>query len=266
MKKPSLNMTLRRSLVFLSSALFASMLLFARAVAADNLDRGFAAPPDSAKPRVYWFWVYNRVDKAGISRDLEQFKAKGISGVNLISTGGYAGAAPLPGVKYQSPEWWDLFRYAAKEAQRVNIELGFNLSAGGWVMEAPWVTPANAMKKVVQSAVNVEGPKEFSDKLPRPETVDGYYHDYCVQAFPRKAGGAGINLNEIIDLTNKLQPDGRLEWLAPKGKWTVLRTGYTLTGGGQWHAYPDGDTYEGGGGYQIDYLSTAALDDHYKHL
>lgn len=231
-----------------------------------NIDKDFAAPPDSAKPRVYWFWVYNRIDKAGIKLDLEQFKAKGITGVNLISTGGYAGAAPLPGVKYQSPEWWDLFRYAAKEAKRLKIELGFNLSAGGWVMEAPWVTPDNAMKKVVQAALNVEGPARFSDKLPQPETVDGYYHDYCVQAFPRKAAGAALNLNEIIDLTGKLQPDGRLEWEAPAGKWTILRTGYTLTGGGQWHAYPDGDTYEGGGGYQIDYLNSAALDDHFKHL
>src|SRR5580704_19646888 len=68
----------------------------------EDLDTNFVAPPDSAKPRVYWFWVYNRVDKAGITRDLEEFKAKGITGVNLICTGGYAGAAPLFGVDYQS--------------------------------------------------------------------------------------------------------------------------------------------------------------------
>jgi len=231
-----------------------------------KIDKEFAAPPDTAKPRVYWFWVYNRIDKAGIKLDLEEFKAKGITGVNLISTGGYAGAAPLPGVKYQSSEWWDLFRYAAKEAKRLNIEFGFNLSAGGWVMEAPWVTPDNAMKKVVQANVNVDGPEKFSGKLPQPETVDGYYHDYCVQAFPRKSAGAAINLNEVIDITDRLQPGGTLKWDAPKGQWTILRTGYTLTGGGQWRAYPDGDTYDGGGGYQIDYLNSSALDDHFKHL
>src|SRR6185312_2339830 len=114
-----------------------------------SLSKSFISPPDSAKPRIYWFWLFNRVDRAGIKRDLEEFKAKGISGVNLICTGGYAGAAPLLGVKYQSAEWWELFRYAVKEAKRVNIELGFNLSAGGWTMEGPWVTPDNAMKKVV---------------------------------------------------------------------------------------------------------------------
>jgi hypothetical protein len=231
-----------------------------------DLDANFVKPPDDAKPRVYWFWIYNRVDKAGITRDLEQFKAKGISGVNLICTGGYAGAAPLPGVKYQSPEWWDLFRFTAQEAKRLNIELGFNLSAGGWVMEGPWLTPDNAMKKVVQADLNVEGPENFSDKLPQPEIVDGYYHDYCVQAFPRKGAGVAISPGDVIDLTTKFQPDGTLQWEVPAGKWTILRTGYTLTGEGKWYAYPDGDTFEGGGGYQIDYLSSAAFDDHFAHL
>ena len=29
---------------------------------------------------------------------------------------------------------------------------------------------------------------------------------------------------------------------------------------------PKGDTFEGGDGYEIDYLSTVALDDHFDHL
>ncbi|HTI97831.1 MAG TPA: glycosyl hydrolase, partial [Dongiaceae bacterium] len=232
-----------------------------------SLEQNFAVPPDSAKPRVYWFWIYNRVDKAGITRDLEEFKAKGISGVNLICNGGYAGAAPLPGVTYQSPEWWDLFRYAVKEAKRLHIELGFNLSAGGWVMCGPWVTPDNAMKKVVQADLNVAGPQNFSGPLPQPETVDHYYHDYCVQALPRKGDGGAINPQDIIDLTDRLQPDGRLEWDVPAGQWTILRTGYTVTTEGQFkHPYPNGDIYAGGNGYQIDFLSSAAFDDHFKHL
>ena len=263
------NILSRRLRLFLSFAWVVSLCLFAktRAFAEANLDKAFAAPPDNAKPRVYWFWIFNRVDKAGITRDLEQFKAKGISGVNLICNGGYGGTAPLFGVKYQSPEWWDLFRHAVKEAKRLNIELGFNLSAGGWVMCGPWVTPDNAMKQVVQANLIVEGPKEFSDKLPQPETVDGYYHDYCVQAIPHKGIGIAINPEEIIDLTGKLQADGRLEWEVPKGRWTILRTGYTVTREGQFkHAYPGGDMFEGGNGYQIDFLNSAAFDDHFKHL
>ena len=144
---------------------------------------GWIIMPDSAKPRVYWWWLFNRVDKAAITRDLEEFKAKGISGVNLICTGGYAGLAPLPGVKFLGPEWRELFRHAVKEAARLKIEIGFNL-AGGCVMIGPWVTQDNAMKKVAQSELKVRGPRKFHGALPAPPAVDGYYKDVWVQAFP----------------------------------------------------------------------------------
>jgi len=237
----------------------------------DSLKSSFISPPDYAKPRVYWWWLFNRVDKEGITRDLEEFKAKGISGVNLICTGGYAGKAPLLGVKYQSPEWWELFRYAVKEATRLNIEFGFNLSAGGWTMEGPWVTKDNAMKKVVSAELSVSGPTKFSGKLPQPETVDGYYHDIWVQAFRVLGNTKNIDPSSVIDLTDRLKPDGQLDWDVPKGQWVILRNGYTLTGHlwSKWYAYPaapQADTFEGGDGYEIDYLNSASLDDHFEHL
>ena len=55
---------------------------------------------------------------------------------------------------------------------------------------------------------------------------------------------------------------------SPKGNWLILRTGYTLTGHtwSRWFAYPQGDTFAEGAGYEIDYLSKAALDNHFNHL
>jgi hypothetical protein len=237
-------------------------------IGTDTMQSSFVSPPNSAKPRVYWWWLFNRVDKAGITQDLEEFKAKGISGVNLICTGGYAGKAPLPGVKYQSPEWWELFRYAVREARRINIELGFNLSAGGWTMEAPWVTKDNAMKKVVSAELRVFGPIKFSGKLPQPEMIEGYYNDILVQAFKVQNNTKLIDSKTVINLTYKLKPNGHFEWDVPAGEWVILRTGYTLTGHqwSKWHAYPEGDTFSGGEGYEIDYLNTSSLDDHFNRL
>lgn len=207
----------------------------------DTLLRSFQSPPDSAKLRVYWFWIYNRIDKAGIKRDLEEFKAKGISGVNLICNGGYAGKEPLLGVKFLGEEWRALFRYAVKEANKLHIEIGFNL-AGGWTMMGPSVTKDNAMKKVVFAELKVNGSAKFSGKLPQPEVVEGYYHDIMVQAFPVPDSTRKIDPKSIIDLTDKLNADGHLEWNVPAGKWVILRTGYTLTGHpwSKWKAYPEG--------------------------
>ena len=238
----------------------------------DTLLRSFVAPPDQAKPRVYWWWLFNRVDSAGITRDMEEFRAKGISGVNLICTGGYAGKEPLPGVTYQSPSWWSLFRHAVKEAKRCGIELGFNLSAGGWTMQGPWVSKDNAMKKVVSSDMKMVGPTTFSDTLPHPPTVDAYYRDIMVQAFRLQAGTKIIDPASVTDLTDRLRSDGHLDWQVPPGEWAIVRSGYTLTGHpwSRWWAYPQhypqGDTFEGGDGYEIDYLDQRALDDHFRHL
>ncbi len=251
-------MRFRLSVLLITATL--SVLSLARDVA--SLERGFQKPPCEVQPKVYWWWLYNRVDKAGITRDLEQFKAKGIHGVNLICTGGYAGIEPLPGVPFLGPEWRALFRHTIKEAKRLGIEVGFNL-AGGWVMIGPWVTPDNAMKKVVQSETTVRGPQHFAGKLNQPTTVNGYYHDAYLQAVPKSV--SPISPKRIIDLSVKLSKDGTLTWDVPDGEWTLIRTGYTLTGS-RWDAYPNGDTFKGGEGYQIDYLSKRSLEDHFHHL
>ncbi len=233
----------------------------------DELRHSFNAPPNQAKPRVYWWWLYNRINKEGITRDLQEFKEKGISGVNLICTGGYAGDKALEGIKWLSPEWRELFRHAVSEAKRLDIELGFNLS-GGWTMLGPWVTYDNAMKKVVQSDTIIAGGKKVSMKLAQPETVEGYYKDVWVQAFRIDTTKKLVDAESAKDLTLYMKPDGNFEWKAPKGNWLILRTGYTLTGHtwSRWFAYPQGDTFAEGAGYEIDYLSKAALDNHFNHL
>jgi len=37
----------------------------------DHLARGFADPPDSAKPRTWWHWTNGNVTEPGITKDLE---------------------------------------------------------------------------------------------------------------------------------------------------------------------------------------------------
>ena len=51
--------------------------------AAGDLGRGFADPPDSAKPWAYWWWLDSNVSKLGITADLEAMKKQGIGDANL---------------------------------------------------------------------------------------------------------------------------------------------------------------------------------------
>src|ERR1039457_364966 len=54
--------------------------------AANELERGFTHPPDSARPWVYWFWLSGNITSNGITADLEAMKRVGIGGVLLMET------------------------------------------------------------------------------------------------------------------------------------------------------------------------------------
>ena len=61
----------------------------------------------------------------------------------------------------------------------------------------------------------------------------------------------------VVDLTSKLAPDGTLNWDVPRGKWTVLRMGYSLTGAKDRPAVPSGS------GYEVDKLSRKDVEAYY---
>jgi hypothetical protein len=64
--------------------------------------------------------------------------------------------------------------------------------------------------------------------------------------------GACVPLNQIINLSDKLNADGSLNWTAPKGNWTILRMGHTSTG----HKNATGG---GGIGLECDKFNPAAI-------
>jgi hypothetical protein len=49
-------------------------------------------------------------------------------------------------------------------------------------------------------------------------------------ATPNVDADAVVVKSDVIDLTNKMKPDGTLNWTPPSGEWVVLRFGYSLLG------------------------------------
>ena len=64
-----------------------------------------------------------------------------------------------------TPEWFAAVRHAASEADRLGLEMTIFSSAGWSETGGPWVRPEQAMKKLVWSETNVEGPKTFNGEL-----------------------------------------------------------------------------------------------------
>ena len=67
-----------------------------------------------------------------------------------------------------------------------------------------------------------------------------------------------VALGRIIDLTDKMQPDGTLQWQAPAGKWTLLRIGHRYNG------RKNQPVVEGGSGPEIDKMDAEATRQHYQ--
>jgi hypothetical protein len=100
----------------------------------DPLLNSFISPPDSVKPRVYWWWLFNRVDKEGITRDMEEFKAKGIIGVNLICTGDMQERHHCLVYRIKAPNGGNCFDMRSKKPNVVilNSASTFRQAAGQW--------------------------------------------------------------------------------------------------------------------------------------
>jgi len=68
-------------------------------------------------------------------------------------------------------------------------------------------------------------------------------------ATPSISASDAIKKNEVVDLTSKMQPDGKLNWTPPAGRWIVMRLGYSLIGKENQPASPEAT------GLEVDKLS-----------
>jgi hypothetical protein len=143
----------------------------------DDLARGFADPPDSAKPRTWWHWTNGNVTEAGITKDLEWMRRSGIGGFQLVDVAFGAGQTVDPKVYFGTPEWYHAVRHAADEAKRLGLEMSIFSSPGWSEAGGPWVTPAMAMKRLVWSPTTIEGPSAFSGRLSLPPPNEGPIRD-----------------------------------------------------------------------------------------
>ena len=287
-----------------------------------DLASNFITPPASVRSSCYWWWFNGLVDKEGITRDLEEFRAKGMGEVLLVNSSGGLGGVPFPqGARFLSEEWKALYRHAMSEAKRLDIGVGINLSSG-WCMGGPWIKPEDSGRWYLQSELVVEGPQLFSGPLPLPGNRVGYdkvfnppgvkeyidlpldvldYRDTAVVAMPfsgsRVMGQRAtvldaktnhrdasnfilavdvtkpllqqwsdepddqpVRVQDVVDLTGKMDKEGRLVWQVPAGKWTIIRTGHRMTGSRLMIAQPEGD------GLSVDWYDRRGVEMQFEHL
>ena len=74
---------------------------------------------------------------------------------------------------------------------------------------------------------------------------------------PKQSIGAFINPSQILDISSKMDKDGKLNWVAPKGNWTILRLGHVNSG------KQNGPAPAEGTGWEADKLSKSGANAHF---
>lgn len=231
----------------------------------------------------------SNISREGITRDLEALKEAGYGGTTMFSLAdtctpwaGVIGNSPTPEIVAFTEPWWTLVRHAAAESRRLGLDFGMHNCPGYETSGGPWITPEKSMQQVVWSEKKVHGPMGLHESLPRAEpdlravqpfplfnpttgllekpeipARRDFYRDIAVLALP--AEGA-VTIEQVIDLSRRLQPNGQLDWEVPAGEWIVYRFGHTTMGKllqpGQWNAI----------GLECDKMSREAVSFHLEHI
>ena len=167
-----------------------SLALSHAAAPADPLEKEFVAPPDAARPGVYWCFMDGNLNGPEMLKDLESMKEAGLGNALLMEVDV---GVPRGPVKFMSEEWQNLFANAVHLAERLGIDMTL-LAGPGWCGSGgPWVKPEQSMQHLVFSTMDTKGPARFDDVLPMPaQRIDAwhnmaspFYEDVVVYAFPK---------------------------------------------------------------------------------
>jgi hypothetical protein len=246
-------------------------------------EESFRDPPMSARPGAYWPWLNGSVSRKRLTYELEEMKAKGMSGADIWDVQSiYSPHTDFPpgqayfqddsipaGPAFLSDGSLESIGHAVREADRLGLRLGM-VAASGWNAGGSWVQPSESGMGLFSSQVFVEGPTRFSEKLPFPEVPEKcpkdnlgrpvYFREVAVLAFPQDSVPSIASSAETINLHQKIDQKGRLIWEVPDGKWTILRFISTNTGYSLIVPSPNSN------GPMIDFLNPDATRNNFQYI
>ncbi len=174
---------------FLTSVLL-GMAFGAASAPADPLEKDFVAPPDAARPGVYWYFMDGNFNGPEMLKDLDSMKEVGLGNALFLEVDA---GVPRGPVKFMSEEWQNLVTNAFHYAERLGIDITLGAGPGWCGSGGPWVKPEQSMQHLVSSSVDTKGPAKFDGVLPMPaQRIDAwhnmanpFYEDVVVYAFPK---------------------------------------------------------------------------------
>lgn len=240
--------------------------------------------PES-KPWTRWWWPGSIVNPTDLSAAMEKYSKAGLGGLELTVLYGVRGQEDKF-INYLSPEWMKMFVHTLNEAKRLKI--GVDLAnSSSWPFGGPWVTNDDASKYVAfktwslksgetlnETVIFVQQPYIKFNVPARPDIstlTDPVYMNKNLQShaidqirfqkpIPLQVLMAYPDEGQALDLTDKVDTSGNLNWTTPSGTWTL----YAVFQG--WHGKMVERAGPGGEGYVIDHFSGKAINDYLNYF
>jgi hypothetical protein len=199
-----------------------------------------------AKPWTRWWIPGSAWRNSDITELLETYEKAGLGGVEITPIYGVQGYEDRF-MDFLSPEWMETFVFALHEAERLGM--GVDLAnASGWPFGGPWVTQDMACRNVVSRVWRLQGGETLAEpvacrqepllrtigkrtdisQLKEPVAANDSLQAYAFDQvrFPKRlplivATANKTGEHRVIDLTDKIDADGALNWIAPEGEWTL---------------------------------------------
>ena len=147
-------------------------------------ETGFKTPPQEVKVHTWWHWMDGSITKDGITKDLETMHNQGIVQATILNASLFNDRDfGVPKVRFGSDQWYKMFQWTLKEANRLNMTIGVH-NCDGWSSSGgPWITPEKSMKQYVWTKTLVKGGQTINKTLKKPFTLQHFYKEVAVIAY-----------------------------------------------------------------------------------
>ena len=233
--------------------------LSAGSLHAELSEESFREPPLQSRPSALWTWMNAHVDRQQITRELEEMKDKGMRGAIIWDMGALKdpeGLIPV-GPPFLGPESLTSIHHAMDLAGRLGLELGI-IASSSWNAGGPWISEEDGCQTLAWTTVSVKGPQSYSAVLLHPEKAKAPTRVLAVMAIP--AGAESIDTRRVVRLDDKVDANGKLNWSAPAGEWSIMTFFSTATGQQLMCPSPKSK------GLMVDHLSARAAKNHFNHV
>jgi hypothetical protein len=232
---------------------------------------------NQTRPWSRWWWMGSIVNEHDLTVEMEKYAEAGLGGLEITPIYGVKGYED-EFIDYLTPRWMEMLEYTLNEAKR--LDMGIDMATGnGWPFGGPWVRANIACKNMVYKTFTLSGGESLGEPvlyiqkpmvraighrlnisdIKEPISSNDNLQALALEqvrfekALPLITLMAYSEHGEKLNLTNKVDSEGKLNWTAPEGNWTL----YAIFRG--WHGKMVERAGPGGEGNVIDHFSEDAL-------